>query len=62
VLHHRGPYAELNKAYRWLYREWLPTSGEQCADRPIFEEYLNNPRALPPEQWLTDICLPLAER
>ena len=60
VLHHRGPYAELNKAYRWLYREWLPRSGEQCADRPIFEEYLNNPRILPPEQWLTDICLPLA--
>lgn len=62
VLHHKGPYAELNKAYRWLYREWLPKSGEQCADRPIFEEYLNNPRALPPEQWLTDICLPLAAR
>jgi AraC family transcriptional regulator len=62
VLHHRGPYAELNKAYRWLYREWLPKSGEQCADRPIFEEYLNNPRTLPPEQWLTDICLPLSER
>jgi AraC family transcriptional regulator len=62
VLHHRGPYAELNKAYRWLYREWLPRSGEQCADRPIFEEYLNNPRILPPEQWLTDICLRLAER
>ena len=62
VLHHRGPYAELNKAYRWLYREWLPKSGEQCADRPVFEEYLNNPRTLPPEQWLTDICLPLAER
>ncbi len=62
VLHHRGPYAELNKAYRWLYRDWLPRSGEQCADRPIFEEYLNNPRTLPPEQWLTDICLPLAGR
>jgi AraC family transcriptional regulator len=62
VLHHQGPYAELNKAYRWLYREWLPKSGEQCADRPIFEEYLNNPRTLPPERWLTDICLPLAER
>ena len=62
VLHHQGPYAELNKAYRWLYREWLPQSGEHCADRPIFEEYLNNPRTLPPEQWLTDICLPLAGR
>jgi len=62
VLHHKGPYAELNNAYRWLYRDWLPASGEQCADRPIFEEYLNNPRALPPEEWLTDICLPVAER
>jgi len=62
VLHHKGPYAELEKAYRWLYREWLPPSGEDCADRPCFEEYLNNPRALPPEQWLTDICLPLAAR
>jgi AraC family transcriptional regulator len=62
VLRHQGPYAELHKAYRWLYREWLPRSGEDCADRPCFEEYLNNPRALPPEQWLTDICLPLEER
>jgi AraC family transcriptional regulator len=62
VLHHKGPYAELHKAYRWLYRDWLPKSGEQCADRPCFEEYLNNPRTLPPEEWLTDICLPLAER
>ena len=62
VLRHKGPYAELHKAYRWLYREWLPKSGEQCADRPCFEEYLNNPRTLPPEEWLTDICLPLAER
>jgi AraC family transcriptional regulator len=62
VLHHKGPYAELHKAYRWLYREWLPKSGEQCADRPSFEEYLNNPRTVPPEEWLTDICLPLAER
>jgi AraC family transcriptional regulator len=62
VLHHKGPYAELNKAYRWLYCDWLPTSGEQCADRPIFEEYLNNPRALPPEEWLADICLPVVER
>jgi AraC family transcriptional regulator len=37
VLHHKGPYAELNKAYRWFYREWLPASGEQCADHPIRE-------------------------
>ena len=47
---------------RWLYKEWLPQSGEEPADRPCFEEYLNNPRELPPAEWLTDICLPLAAR
>ncbi|MBL8706785.1 MAG: AraC family transcriptional regulator [Rhodospirillales bacterium] len=62
VLRHKGPYAELENAYRWLYKEWLPQSGEEPADRPCFEEYLNNPRDLPPAEWLTDICLPLAPR
>jgi AraC family transcriptional regulator len=60
VLTHLGPYAELDNAYKWLYREWLPQSGEEPADRPIFEEYLNNPRELPPNEWLTAVCLPLA--
>jgi len=59
VLHHLGPYAELEKAYAWLYRDWLPASGAEPANRPIFEEYLNNPRELPPAQWRTDVCLPL---
>jgi AraC family transcriptional regulator len=61
VLHHKGPYAELERAYAWLYGTWLPQSGEEAADRPVFEEYLNNPRALPPQEWLTDICLPLQQ-
>ena len=34
VLHHKGPYAELNKAYRWLYRDWLPASARVELDRP----------------------------
>jgi AraC family transcriptional regulator len=59
VLTHQGPYAELDSAYKWLYREWLPQSGEEPADRPLFEEYLNNPRELPPKEWLTAVCLPL---
>lgn len=59
VLLHRGPYAELNKAYAWLYGTWLPQSGEEAADRPIHEVYLNNPRELPPAEWLTEVCLPL---
>ncbi len=62
VLLHKGPYAELNKAYAWLYGTWLPQSGEEAADRPVHEEYLNNPRDLPPAEWLTQICLPLATK
>ncbi len=57
---HKGPYAELGAAYQWLYGEWLPASGHTPADQPCFEEYLNDPRATPPEDWLTRICVPLA--
>ena len=59
VVLHRGPYSELERAYAWLYRGWLPQSGHEAADRPCFEEYLNNPRELPPEEWLTAVHLPL---
>ena len=56
---HKGPYAELESAYGWLYREWLPGSGEDPADLPCVEEYLNNPREVPPAELLTRIYLPL---
>lgn len=61
VLIHTGPYAELERPYRWLYGEWLPNSGEEAADAPVVEEYLNDPRALPPSQWRTAICMPLRQ-
>ncbi|MCF8479837.1 MAG: GyrI-like domain-containing protein [Rhodospirillum sp.] len=56
---HEGPYMELERAYAWLYGQWLPGSGRDPADHPCFEEYLNNPRNLPPAKWLTRVCLPL---
>lgn len=62
TLRHQGPYAELERTYRRLYRDWLPASGEEPADRPCIEEYLNDCRTLPPAEWLTDVCLPLADR
>jgi AraC family transcriptional regulator len=55
----KGPYAELEGAYRWLYGTWLPGSGEEPADMPCFEEYLNDPKSLPPSEWLTAVHLPL---
>lgn len=59
VLHYRGPYSDMQAVYQWLYGTWLPTSGEEAADAPAFEDYLNNPRDTAPAELLTDIYLPL---
>jgi AraC family transcriptional regulator len=59
VLRHKGPYADMHKAYQWLYAEWLPVSGRQLRDGLMFEEYLNNPRDTAPTGLLTDIYMPL---
>ncbi len=56
---HVGPYAELSRAYMWLLGSWLPESGEEAADAPCVEEYLNDPRRLPPTEWRTEVWLPL---
>ncbi|MBB2751255.1 UNVERIFIED_ORG: AraC family transcriptional regulator [Rhizobium aethiopicum] len=60
VLRHKGPYADMHKAYQWLYADWLPKSGRQLKDSVMFEEYLNNPRDVPPTELITDIHMPLA--
>jgi AraC family transcriptional regulator len=59
VLRHKGPYADMKAAYRWLFGEWLPGSGEEAADAPVFEEYMNSPRDTRPTDLLTHIHLPL---
>ncbi|WP_375596037.1 AraC family transcriptional regulator [Algihabitans albus] len=58
---YQGPYADLDRAYHFLYGRWLPQSGYEPADQPAFEEYLNDPKSLPPTEWLTEICLPLLD-
>jgi AraC family transcriptional regulator len=60
VLEHAGPYATLGNAYAWLYGTWLPASGEEPADAPPLEVYLNDPGQTPPDQLRTEIRLPLA--
>jgi AraC family transcriptional regulator len=59
ALLHVGPYSDLERAYQWLYGVWLPQSGEEPADLPSFEEYLNDPRQVAPSELRTAICLPL---
>ncbi|WP_240230456.1 AraC family transcriptional regulator [Devosia lacusdianchii] len=58
-LNYTGPYADMRGAYRWLLGVWLPASGYEPADAPIFEAYLNDPRDTPQTALRTDIHLPL---
>jgi AraC family transcriptional regulator len=57
VLTHTGPYDRLCEAYRWLYGSWLPASGRELRDRPLFEIYLNSPQDTPPEGLVTEVYL-----
>ncbi len=59
VLVHKGPYAGLPAAYDQLYALWLPKSGEEPADAPAFEVYLNSPIDTAPDDLLTELHLPL---
>jgi AraC family transcriptional regulator len=56
---HVGPYAELQRAYQWLYGTWLAASGEEAADAPCVEEYLNDARTTAPADLRTEVWLPL---
>jgi len=60
VIRHAGPYSGLEQTYARLMGQWLPRSGRKFDDaKACFEVYLNHPDATPPEDLLTDICLPL---
>ncbi len=59
ILRFVGPYAGLQAAYDYFYGVWLPESGEEPRDAPVYENYLNHPRDTKPEDLLTEICLPL---
>jgi AraC family transcriptional regulator len=60
VMRYRGPYASMHAAYRWLFGQWLPSSGEAPGEHPVYEAYLNHPHDTAPADLLTDIYLPLA--
>lgn len=59
ILHLKGPYTGLKAAYEHLYGQWFAQSGEEPADGPPFEVYLNLPYDTAPSDLRTDICAPL---
>jgi AraC family transcriptional regulator len=59
VVRHKGCYSKLIDTYRWVYGQWLPTSGREPGDVPCFEVYLNDPNEVKPEELETDVYVPL---
>ena len=60
VLRYKGPYEGIKVAYDHLFGKWLAESGEEPANAPCYEMYLNTPSDTAPADLLTEIYLPLA--
>jgi AraC family transcriptional regulator len=59
VVTHRGSYAGLPDAYRWIFREWIPASGRALRHVPCFEVYVNDPTTTAEADLVTEIYIPL---
>ncbi|WP_108125166.1 AraC family transcriptional regulator [Saccharospirillum mangrovi] len=59
VLRHHGSTDNLIDTVRFLYGEWLPNSGEEVRNFPIFFERLSLFPDLPETEQQTDVFLPL---
>ncbi len=47
---------EFQKAWEWVYGQWLPTSGYQPDDKPYFEMYTEAPKD---GNYIVDFCVPV---
>lgn len=59
VVRHSGSTDCIGETIYPLYRDWLPGSGEELRDFPLFFHYLSVYPETPQDAWQTDIYLPL---
>lgn len=59
VLRHVGSDATLGEALRYLYGVWLPASGEEPRDFPLFAQRVRMFPDVPEGEAVTDVFLPL---
>ena len=60
VLRHRGSDDRLGETIRYLYADWLPESGQETRDFPLFMQRVKFFPDVPEAEAVTDIFLPLA--
>lgn len=59
VVRHKGSPDHISSSVYYLYRSWLPHSGEEPRDFPVYFHYLNLKGEMPESELLTDVYLPL---
>ena len=59
VARHHGSHDRIGESAYYLYRQWLPGSGEELRDFPLFFHYLNFKPETAEQELITDIYLPL---
>ncbi len=59
VVRHVGSPDHIGETIYPIYRDWLPASGEELRDQPLFFHYLSVYPETPQDQWQTDVYVPL---
>lgn len=62
IFRFKGLYHELNRAYRHIYLDWLPTSDCALREPFTFETYVNTPEKTPVSELITDIYIPIIKK
>lgn len=59
VVRHAGSPDHIGETIYPIYRDWLPGSGEELRDQPLFFHYLSAYPETPQDQWQTDVYIAL---
>ncbi|WP_027797747.1 AraC family transcriptional regulator [Paraburkholderia acidipaludis] len=59
VVRHTGSTDHIGETIYPIFRDWLPGSGEELRDHPLFFHYLSVFPETPQDEWQTDIYIPL---
>lgn len=62
VYSYRGPAFNLENVYDTIYGKFIPESGLQLDERPMFQKYMNDPHTTPQKDWLREIFIPVKDR
>ncbi|WP_426994064.1 AraC family transcriptional regulator [Methylomonas sp. CM2] len=60
VVRHTGSTDRISDSVYYLFRDWLPDSGEELRDFPLFFHYIKRVPETPEHEQITDIYLALA--